>query len=321
MKRKNIKQRIKERCQAGESWPDIELEKRMKQLIKQIKKHKFSYLFLLPSFSAFVLFGCYPLICTFIYSFHRYTLKSYNYIGLKNYINLLGDPTFLKAMKNTLFFVVTSTPLILFISIIVAALIIKMNEKLRTFFMLAFYLPNITSIVTLALVWKWIYDYRFGILNYVMSIFGYESINWMSNKYTVLPSLMFFLVYLCLGMPIILLTASMAAIPKTYYDAAKIDGATDWQILWKITVPLIRPTLLYLMIVLMIGSSQTFIIIVLMTGGGPYYRTTTLAYQIADEAFQFSHFGVASTIGVILLFVVSILTLIQYKFLSRDIQY
>ena len=196
-----------------------------------------------------------------------------------------------------------------------------MNSKLRSFFMGMFYLPSITSIVTLALVWKWIYDLRYGILNHIISLFGYDNIAWLANKYTVLPSLLVFLIYLCLGMPIILLTAAMAAIPKTYYDAAKIDGATDWQVLWKVTIPLIRTTVLYLMIMLMIGSFQTFIIIVLMTGGGPYYRSTTLAYQIADEAFQYSHFGVASAMGIILLFVVSTLVLIQYKFLSKDIQY
>jgi len=184
-----------------------------------------------------------------------------------------------------------------------------------------FYLPSITSIVTLTLVWKWIYDYRYGILNYIIGSFGYENIKWLGNKYTVLPALLMVLIYLSLGMPIILLTAAMAAIPKTYYDAAKIDGATDWQILWKITVPLIRPTILYLLIVQVVASFQIFIIIVLMTGGGPYYRSTTLAYQIVQEAFDYNHFGVASTIGIILLMIVSVLTLIQYKFLSKDIQY
>ena len=290
-------------------------------LIAQIKKNKVAYLFLLPSFSAFILFLFYPLVCTFIYSFHRFTIKTYRFIGLKNYIKLFQDDTFLKAIKNTLFFVITSTPIILMISILAAAFIIKMSPKLRSLFMGAFYLPNITSIVTLTLIWRWIYNYRYGALNYVISLFGYENINWLSSKYTVLPSLLIFFIYLSLGMPIILLTAAMAAIPKTYYDAAKIDGATDWQILWKITVLLIRPTILYLMIILMIGSFQIFIIVVLLTGGGPYYRSTTIAFQIADSAFSNGYFGLASAMGIILLFIVSILTLIQYKFLSKDIQY
>lgn len=293
----------------------------MRRLLENIKKNKICYFFLLPTLSVFSVFLLYPLICAFVYSFHRYTLKTYNFIGLKNYIKLLSDPIFIRGIKHTLFFVVTSTPIILLIGVIVAAFIIKMNKKLRTFFMLVLYLPHVTSIVTLTLVWKWIYDYKYGILNYICSIFGYGPINWLSDEYTVLPSLLVFLIYLCLGTPVILLTAAMAAIPGTYYDAAKIDGATEWQILWKITVPLIRPTALYLMIILVIGSFQIFLIIVLMTGGGPYYRSTTLAYQIITEAFQYGHFGVSSAIGIILLFIVSILTLVQYKFLSKDIQY
>lgn len=293
----------------------------MKQLIKQIKKYKVCYFFILPSFSAFILFLFYPLICTFIYSFHRFTLSTYRFIGLKNYIKLLDDPILMQAIKNTLFFVITQPPIILLISILAAAFLIKMNSKLRSFFMGMFYLPSITSIITLTLMWRWIYNYRYGILSYFYSILGLEPMNWLANRYTVLPALLVFMVYCGLGMPIILLTAAMAAIPKTYYDAAKIDGATEWQILWKITVPLIRPTILYLMIVLVIGSFQIFIIILLMTGGGPYYRSTTIAFKIAEEAFEFIHYGVASALGIILLFVVGTLTLIQYKFLSKDIQY
>lgn len=279
------------------------------------------YFFLLPSITAFLLFVFYPLICTFVYSFHRYTLKNYIFIGLKNYINLFSDPIFIKAIKNTLFFVITSPPLILFISILMAAFIFKMNRKLRTFLMGMFYLPNITSIVTLVLIWKWIYNYRYGVLNYMLNLIGFESVNWLANRNTVLPALLIFMIYMGLGMPIILLTAAMAAIPSTYYDAAKIDGATDWQILWKITVPLVRPTVLFLLIVLVIGSFQVFIVVLLMTGGGPYYKSTTLAFFIADEAFQYAHFGIASTVGIILLLVVSTLTILQYKFLSKDIQY
>lgn len=293
----------------------------MNQLIKQINKYKTSYLFLLPSFLTFILFLFYPLVCTFIYSFHRFTVNTYKFIGLKNYISLLSDTTFLKAIKNTLFFVITSTPIILILSILAAAFIIKMNAKLRSLFIGVFYLPNITSIVTLALVWQWIYNYRYGALNYILSLLGYENLNWLSNKYTVLPSLLIFLIYVSLGMPIILLTAAMAAIPKTYYEAAKIDGATDWQMLWKITIPLIRPTMLYLGIILIIGSFQIFIIVVLLTGGGPYYRSTTIAFQITQTAFTNSHFGLASAMGIVLLVIVSILTLAQYKFLSKDIQY
>jgi multiple sugar transport system permease protein len=196
-----------------------------------------------------------------------------------------------------------------------------MKDRARTNFMGIFYLPNVTSIVTLCLAWKWIYDFRYGMLNYVLCSLGFENINWLASKYTALPSLILFLIYIGLGCPIILHTAAMSAIPKTFEEAAKIDGASQWQVLWNITIPLIRPTTLYLLILETIGSFQVFVIILLMTLGGPYYRTTTLAFQLTEEAFKFSHYGIASTYGIILLAVVGILTLIQYKFLSKDIEY
>jgi len=187
--------------------------------------------------------------------------------------------------------------------------------------MSVFFLPNITSIVTITLVWRWIYDYHYGLANKVVMLLGYESINWLSNKYTTLPALFLFSVSLSLGMPIILTVAAMLAIPKDYYEAAKIDGATDWQTLWLITVPLIRPTILFLTITSVIGNFQAFMIIVLMTGGGPFYRTTTICYLIAKEAFDYYRFGSASAMGIILLFVIAIITVVQYKYFSKDIQY
>lgn len=288
---------------------------------KKTKDYIFSYLFLLPVLAGFVLFTVYPLFSSFIYSFHRYTLKTYNFVGIKNYIHLLNDSIFIKSFVNSVYFVIACTPMIILITIIISSLIVKMNQKLKTFFLGVFYLPNITSIVTLSIVWKWIYNYNYGILNKIFLLLGYERISWLSNKYTVLPCLFIFNASLALGMPIILTTAAMLGIPKTYYDAAKIDGATNWQILWKITVPLIRPTILYLTILSVIANFQVFIVIVLMTGGGPFYRTTTVAYQLVKEAFEYNHFGVASAMGIILLFVVAFFTILQYKYFSKDIQY
>jgi len=196
-----------------------------------------------------------------------------------------------------------------------------MGQRAKTLFMAIFYLPNITSIVTITLVWRWIYDYNYGLANKILNNFGYESINWLSNKFTVLPSLFIFGVSMSLGMPIILCVAAMLSIPKDYYEAARIDGASNWQALWYMTIPLIRPTILFLTITTVIGNFQVFMLIVLMTGGGPYYRTTSIAFLIAREAFDFYRFGSASAMGVILLFVISFFTILQYKFFSKDIQY
>jgi multiple sugar transport system permease protein len=233
----------------------------------------------------------------------------------------LSDPLFRKSIITTCFFVIGAVPSIIFITILLSALLIKMKDKLRTIFMGIFYLPEVTALITFILSWKLVYDYRYGILNSITRLLGYENINWLSNKYTVIPSLVAMIVYGTLGVPIILYISAMAAIPQTLYDVAKIDGANEWQILWKITVPLIIPTTLYLLITLTIGVFQTFILVYMMTGGGPYYRTMTMSYFMIREAFTNSNFGMASAIGVIFLIIISGLVIMQYKYFSKEVEY
>lgn len=293
----------------------------IKQIKKNLNKYGIYYLFLLPFLIPFTLFLVYPLINAFIYSFHRFNLSNYKFIGLKNYIEILSEPLFRRSILTTCYFTIGAVPLILFITIILSAILIKFNNKMRTVFVGIFYLPAVTSIITFVLAWKWIYNYRDGILNFVIRLLGYENINWLSNKFTALPSLITMIIYGSLGMPIILYVSAMAGIPRTLYDAAKIDGANEWQILWRITVPLIIPTTLYLLIILTINVFQIFTLIYLMTGGGPYYRTTTISYFMIQEAFTNSNFGIASTIGIILLMIISCLTIVQYKFLSKEVEY
>ena len=279
------------------------------------------YLFLLPFTISFLLFLIYPLINAFVFSFHEYNLSTYRFIGLQNYIKIIREPLFRRSIITTCYFVIGAVPSILFITILISATLIKINKKLRTVFIGIFYLPAVTSIITFTLTWKLVYNYRYGILNSITKLLGYENINWLSNKYTAFPALIAMIVYGSLGVPIILCVSAMAAIPKSLYDVARMDGANERQILWKITVPLIMPTILYLLIILTIGVFQTFILVFLMTGGGPYYRTTTMSYFMIMEAFQNSNFGLSSAIGIILLIIISCLAVVQYKYLSRDIEY
>ena len=293
----------------------------MKYLIKGIKKNKVCYLFLAPYTIPFAIFLCYPIVQAVRYGFYRFTIKSFRFIGFKNYIDIFSDPVFRKAIITTCYFVIGSVPFIILITILISALLIKVNAKLRTLAMGIIYLPAVTSIITFTLMWKWIYNYQCGALNYLMRLAGYGDINWLSDRHTALPALLLMIIYASLGMPVILYVAAMMNVPKSLYDAAKIDGASEWQLLWQITVPLIRPTTLYLLVVLIIGTFQTFLIVLLMTGGGPFYRTTTLSYLLIQEAFTYSHFGVASAMGIILLIVIATLTILQFKYLSRDIEY
>lgn len=294
---------------------------RIIQTKKNITKYGIYYLFLLPFIIPFTLFLIYPLINAFVYSFHEYNLNTYRFVGLQNYIKIFGDPLFRKSILITCYFTIGAVPSILFITIFLSAMLIKLNNKMRTIFVGIFYLPTVTSIITLILSWKWIYNYRYGILNSIVRLLGYENINWLSNKYTVIPSIIAMLIYAGIGVPIILYISAMAGIPQTLYDSAKIDGANEWQILWKITVPLIMPTTLYLLITLTIAMFQIFVFILLMTGGGPYYRTITISYLMIIEAFQNSNFGISSAIGIVFLVIIGLLAIIQYKFLSKEVEY
>jgi len=217
--------------------------------------------------------------------------------------------------------VIGVVPFIILISVFLAFILIKVKGKLRILFLGMFYLPEVTAVITYVLTWKLVYDYRYGIVNWFMELLGFGRITILSNPLTSIPALVIMIVYGSLGKPIILYLASMIAIPKTLYESAMIDGATEWQMLWKITFPLIMPTTLYIMIVNTIGVFQIYTLIYLMTGGGPFYKTTTMAYFMIVEAFQNSNFGKASAVGIIFLGIISLMAIIQYKHFSKEIEY
>ena len=278
-------------------------------------------LLLLPYLIPFFLFVIYPLIQAINYSFYRFNIRTFDYIGLKNYIDVFRDDLFSKSVITTFQFVFGIVPLIIILSIILSFMLIKIKGKLRTLFMGIFYLPEVTAVITLTLSWKLLYDDRYGMVNWLMEKLGFESVSMLGNTNTVIPALIIMIVVSSLGRPIILYIAAMSSIPKTLYEAAMIDGATEWQMLWKITFPLIMPTTLYIMIIYTINVFQIYTIIHLMTGGGVFYRTTTMAYMMVMEAFVKSNYGKASAIGVIFLVIIAGFAVIQYKYFNKEIEY
>lgn len=146
-------------------------------------------------------------------------------------------------------------------------------------------------------------------------------VNLLGNKYTALPALIFVIFTMSVGAPIILYSAAMGAIPITYYEVADIDGAKKWHRIFYITLPLVKPTTLYLVVILTISSFQTFEVIQLMTGGGPYYSTSTIAFQLYETAFNFNQFGLASAMGIVLLGIVALFSGLQFRFFSSNVEY
>lgn len=280
-----------------------------------------SYLFLLPALCFFVLFVLYPMGKGVYLSFFDYSLRDFSFVGLNNYKDLLTDSTFLKSMRNTVVIVLIAVPVVIAFSLFVATKIYKKSEASRSFFRGVFYLPAVTSVVSVTVVWGWIFHPNFGILNYLTGQIGMEPVSWLGDPKTALYCIIVVLITTSVGQPIILYVASLGNIPLSYIEAAQIDRATPSQIFRKITWPMLMPTNLYIIVITTINSFQIFALIQLLTSGGPMYETSTVMYLVYETAFKLGYFGMASAMGVILAIVIGIISIIQFKYLGSDVEY
>lgn len=280
-----------------------------------------SYLFLLPALFFFGLFVLFPMGKGIYLSLFDYTLRDFTFVGLDNYKELLTNETYLKSMRNTFVIVLVSVPVVIGFSLFVSNAIYKKKESTRSFFRGVFYLPAVTSVVSVTVVWGWIYHPNFGILNYLSGLLGMEPISWLGDPKTALYCIILVLVTTSVGQPIILYVASLGNIPTSYIEAAQIDRASPSQIFWKITWPMLMPTNLYIIVITTINSFQIFALIQLLTSGGPMYETSTVMYLVYETAFKLGYFGMASAMGVILAIMIGIISIIQFKYLGSDVEY
>ncbi|MGG7142139.1 carbohydrate ABC transporter permease [Clostridium nigeriense] len=280
-----------------------------------------SYLFLLPAAIFFLGFVILPMIGGLVISFFNYGPRTSEFIGLENYIQIAKDPVFIKSLWNTLFLVVGNVPIVVVFSMFVSLTIYKRSSKVRSFFRSIFYLPAIASVVSITVVWGWIFHPNYGILNYILSLFGVEPQVWLGNPSIAKWAILIVLVTLSVGQPIVLYMASLGNIPKDYLEAAEIDGASNRQVFLNITWPLLKPTTLYIVIITTINSFQCFSLIQLLTAGGPNYATTTIMYQVYERSFTLGQYGLASSMGVVLAVIVMAISVVQYKYLGTDVEY
>lgn len=280
-----------------------------------------SYLFLLPAAIFFLSFVILPMIGGIVMSFFDYNPKSATFIGIQNYVNIFQDEIFRKSLWNTLVLVIGNVPIVVVFSLFVSLVIYKKCSKVRSFFRGVFYLPAIASVVSITVVWGWIFHPNYGILNYILGWFGVDPQVWLGNPSIAKWAILMVLVTLSVGQPIVLYMASLGNIPKDYLEAAEIDGASKSQIFKNITWPLLKPTTLYIVIITTINSFQCFSLIQLLTAGGPNYSTTTIMYQVYEKSFTLGQYGLASSMGVVLAVIVMAISIIQYKYLGSDVEY
>jgi multiple sugar transport system permease protein len=279
------------------------------------------YLFLLPALLFFIAFVLYPIIEAGSLSMYRYDGFVKTFTGIANYTFLFNDEIFRKSLFNTVLLVAMDVPLTVVFALMISLIVYKKSELIRSFARAVFYVPAVSSIVTIGIVWKWIYNPMFGILNYLTGFGGLPAINWLGDPKYALLALTLVLFTITAGQPIILFIAALGNIPVTYIEAAEIDGASRWVKITKIMWPLIKPTSLYVIIITTINSFQTFAIVQLLTGGGPFYRTSTIVFQLYQTAFWKEEYGLASAMGIILAVIVVSISVLQYRFLSSDVEY
>lgn len=275
-------------------------------------------LFLAPWLIVFALFWLYPLAFSLILSFCDYNVfhpESWRFIGLDNFLRLPTDGRFLQSLSNTLIFALGTTPVTTLFGLLLALLVNhqRIGERL---FRSAFFLPSILSVVVISTVFKSIYSFG-GLLNLGCSWVGLPPQAWLADPQLALFSIMAMDVWAATGYSLVLLLAALKAIPEQVYQAAEVDGATPWQTFRFITLPLLRPMLLFVIILNTIRSWQVFPEIFTMTRGGPLGTTDTMVYHLYEVAFRSHEMGYASAMAYLLLIIIFVLSALQMKALGR----
>lgn len=289
----------------------------------QQRQNLVSYAFLTPALCFFALFVVIPMVLGMVTSFYNYTMKDFTFVGFQNYKNLFKDEIFLKSVVNTLIIVVGSVPIVTAFSLWVSTIIYKMPSIGRSFYRGVFYLPVVTGSVAVVVVWKWMFNRYYGILNFLLKGLGIitRDVAWLGNSDTAIWCILVILFTTSIGQPIVLYIASLGNIDKSLIEAAEVDGATPLQVFWRIKWPNLMPTTLYVVVITTINSFQCFALIQLLTSGGPNYSTSTVMYYLYDTAFRIYDYGYANSMGVVLALLIGIFSAIQFKTMGNKIDY
>lgn len=276
------------------------------------------YFLLFPIVLIFLVFMVYPIIDSFILSFQQYKYGKYTFIGLNNYKRLLVDPVFKTALTNNLIYLVIQVPIMIGLALILADLLNNKFLKGKAFFRISFFMPAVTALVAYSLVFKLLLNTDYGFINYILAAVHLPTIDWLNRAVSSKASIIISMTWRWTGYNIIILLAGLQAISEDIYEACSIDGANAFQKFWKITLPLMKPIILFCIITSTIGTLQLFDESYILTGGGPNNATITVAHYLYNTAFRFINFGYASAISYILVIIIAIFSLIQFKLVGGD---
>lgn len=306
------------------SLSSIKPSKKKKRFLKD-PKDRFVFICLVPILLLFLIFSFVPMVTGIALSFSDYNPLNISnpFIGLANYVELFKDPIFYKAIRNTTTFVIFAVG----INIVVATLICLainnvINKFFKDFFRTLFFLPTIAPIVAAAIIWVAMLDPAAGTISMILSKFGIDKmIYWIADPKLVIPAIIIMTLWQDIGYNIVIILSGLQGIPRMFYEAAYIDGASGVTIFFKITLPLLVRTMLFVSIMTILSYFQVFSQVQVMSNGGPDYASMVLGLHIYDNAFKYMRMGYASAEAVILLVIMLIISLMQIKFIKADWEY
>jgi multiple sugar transport system permease protein len=280
---------------------------------RSFRKYWPAYMFILPNFLGVLIFIAFPVVLALYMSFQEWDgVTAPHFVGLGNFHEIFADSIFWLSLRNTALYTLLTVPTGIAFSLGVAALL---NQRVRgmAFFRAVIFVPAVMSLLAIAVIWKWLFDYNNGLINDVLSLLNLSQIPWLSDPAWALIGLAIIGVWQSFGLTSIILLAALQAVPESLLEAAAIDGAGPWRRFWSIMVPLIAPAILFVAITSFITSFQVFVQALYMTGGGPDYGTTVLNLLVFQRAFQQNRFGAASALAYILFAIIFAVTMVQLR--------
>ncbi len=302
----------------------LETQARRIGLRERLRRSVPAYLFILPGMALFMVWTLYPLLYSFVMSFAEWNLiKPSRFVGLENYSRALSDPVFWIALQNTIFYTLVTVPGQMLLGLGVA-LLLDGPLRARGFFRTVYYIPVVTSWVVVSLIFTYLYNGQAGLINWVLRDGLHlidKNINWLAEPLSANMAIASLGIWKGIGWTMVIFLAGLQSVPTELYEAAAIDGAGGWQRLRYITLPLIRQTTLFILVMLTIGGFQVFISVYIMTGGNPLHRTEVLLTYMYNNAFEFLDLGYGSALSYLFALMVFSLSLMQIRLLRRRVEY
>ncbi|TGY44584.1 sugar ABC transporter permease [Clostridium sartagoforme] len=275
-----------------------------------------------PALIIFLVFSIYPIGYMIYLSFHNWDLINpvKQFVGMNNFKDLINDALFLQVIRNSIVYMIVTVLGSIILGTLLAVFLNK-DTRISRILQSVTFAPYVISMVSVAFIWQWIMDADYGLLNYFLNFFGISNIDWLNNTSIAIFSLAVISIWKSLGYNALIILAALKSVPKYIYEAAQIDDTKPMKVFFKITLPMISPSLFFLTIMNIISSFKVFETISLITAGGPINSTNTLVYYIYEYGFKYNKIGYASAAGVILFLILGIMTIFYFKVLSRKVHY